>query len=83
MGLNNRVNRRQFLRAQGALLTLPFMPSLAKTDIIKPAKRLVIMYIPNGIVRRCFFPGEEEKVIGKKLKRSIDFHTVLSDDLFE
>lgn len=61
MGLNNRVNRRQFLRAQGALLTLPFMPSLAKTDIIKPAKRLVIMYIPNGIVRRCFFPGEEEK----------------------
>ena len=36
------------------------MPSLAKTDVVKPPKRLVIMYIPNGIVRRCFFPGEEE-----------------------
>jgi len=25
----------------------------------KPDKKLVIMYIPNGIVRRCFFPGED------------------------
>lgn len=25
-----------------------------------PDKKLVIMYVPNGIVRRCFFPGEEK-----------------------
>ncbi len=29
----------------------------------KPDKKLVIMYIPNGIVRRCFFPEEEEGVL--------------------
>jgi len=29
----------------------------------KPDKKLVIMYIPNGIVRRCFFPGEEEEAL--------------------
>ncbi|MFP6674381.1 MAG: DUF1552 domain-containing protein [Pirellulaceae bacterium] len=25
----------------------------------QPSKKLVMVYIPNGIVRRCFFPGEE------------------------
>ena len=40
---------------------LPFFPSLGKAanPVQKPAKKLVIVYIPNGIVRRCFFPGEE------------------------
>jgi hypothetical protein len=61
--------RRQFLRANGAILALPYLPSMAhamdeepKTsgDVSgKPSRKLVIMYIPNGIVRRCFFPGEE------------------------
>ncbi|MCA9058089.1 MAG: DUF1552 domain-containing protein [Planctomycetaceae bacterium] len=58
------ISRRQFLRAKGAAMALPFLPSLAWADgtgsAIRPAKKLVIMYIPNGIVRRCFFPGEEE-----------------------
>lgn len=44
-------------------MTLPFLPSIAKADdlqaIKKPAKKLAIVYLPNGIVRRCFFPGEE------------------------
>ena len=63
--------RRKFLKAKGAILTLPFLPSLANGDDAatvgglvgdpgKPSKKLVIMYVPNGLVRRCFFPGEEE-----------------------
>ena len=31
-----------------------------KNKTKKPSKKLVIMYVPNGLVRRCFFPGEEE-----------------------
>ncbi len=44
-------------------MTLPFLPSIAKADdlqaIKKPDRKLAIVYLPNGIVRRCFFPGEE------------------------
>ncbi len=57
------MTRRKFLRTKGALLTLPFLPSIAAAaprKRIKPAKRLVFMYVPNGLVRRCFFPGEEQ-----------------------
>lgn len=57
-------NRRHFLKAQGAKLLLPALPSLAygasrRFEEARPSKKLMIMYIPNGIVRRCFFPGEE------------------------
>ena len=60
-----RISRRNFLRANGALLSLPFLHSLAgaaeKASIVaKPSQKLVIVYIPNGIVRRTFFPGEED-----------------------
>ena len=60
------ISRRKFLVANGAVLTLPFFPSLAEErsrKVIKPSKKLVMMYVPNGIVRRCFFPGEENKVL--------------------
>lgn len=58
------ITRRKFLKAKGAVLTLPFLHSLADAannpvDASRPSKKLVIMYIPNGIVRRSFFPGEE------------------------
>ena len=58
-------NRRDFLKAQGAVMMLPFLPSLARgvsptIESASPSKKLLIMYIPNGIVRRCFFPGEEQ-----------------------
>ena len=54
-------NRRQFLRTNGAVLSLPFLHSLATASgTVKPSKKLVIMYVPNGLVRRCFFPGEQE-----------------------
>ena len=57
-------SRRKFLRVNGAAMALPFLPSLAKADEgLKVAgglrKKLIIIYMPNGIVRRCFFPGEE------------------------
>jgi len=59
------LSRRNFLRTQGAILSLPFMHSLSAAagqdqGEAKPSKKLLIMYIPNGIVRRCFFPGEED-----------------------
>lgn len=46
-------------------MMLPFLPSLARgvspaIESASPSKKLLIMYIPNGIVRRCFFPGEEQ-----------------------
>ena len=64
--MDTNISRRHFLKTKGAAVALPFMPSLAhamadapkKGD--KPAKRFVFMYVPNGLVRRCFFPGEEE-----------------------
>ncbi|MBB3209389.1 hypothetical protein FHS27_005229 [Rhodopirellula rubra] len=57
-------SRRSFLRIHGGTLVLPFLPSLAWADGISseigtPNKKMVIVYLPNGIVRRCFFPGEE------------------------
>ena len=57
------MNRRQFLRTGGAAMALPFLPSIgqsAKPSANVPDKKLVMMYVPNGLVRRCFFPGEEE-----------------------
>ena len=55
------LSRRKFLRSQGALLTLPFMPSLASAKSLKaqkkPDKKMVMFYVPNGINRRGFFPG--------------------------
>ena len=68
------LSRRSFLRAKGSVLTLPFLPSLVSAadgpqvsnqgdSGNKPSKKLVIVYMPNGIVRRCFFPGEENAEI--------------------
>lgn len=63
-----KVSRRRFLRAKGAILSLPFLHSIAKATEdspqgTRPSKKLVIMYLPNGIVRRCFFPGEEDAAL--------------------
>ncbi len=56
------VSRRQFLRANGAVLALPFLPSIAGGAVkaTQPSKKLAMVYVPNGLVRRCFFPGEED-----------------------
>ena len=60
------LSRRQFLVANGAALALPVLPSLAAKPgrmTNKPSRKLVIMYVPNGVVRRCFFPGEEKAAL--------------------
>ena len=58
------ISRRSFLKAGGATMLLPMLHSspaaMAAKRFAKPDKKLVIMYIPNGIVRRQFFPGEGE-----------------------
>jgi len=56
------ISRRKFLIAGGATVALPALPSLAAgatSKATKPAKKLVMMYVPNGLNRRGFFPGEE------------------------
>ena len=57
-------SRRAVLRGGGATLLLPFMESIscaqnASAAVAAPSKKLAIVYLPNGIVRRCFFPGEQ------------------------
>tara|TARA_Y100000589_G_scaffold142477_1_gene135990 strand:+ start:429 stop:1787 length:1359 start_codon:yes stop_codon:yes gene_type:complete len=60
-----KLSRRQFISTSGATMALPFMPSLARGSekALLPNKKLVMMYIPNGILRRYFFPGEEDAVL--------------------
>ena len=43
----------------GATLALPWMESLGKNSHnVEPAKRIAWFYVPIGVVRRGFFPGE-------------------------
>ena len=58
-------SRRSFLRGVGgAALALPWLESLAlsarpsRTSDRPPPRRLAFYYVPIGIVRRGFFPGE-------------------------
>ena len=73
--------RRSFLRGSaGATLALPWLESLAvaNTATAKPAQRLAIFYVPIGVVRRGFFPGEEDAAIPKftssqkEIQRKVD-----------
>ena len=67
------VSRRRFLTGTGgAVLYLPWLESFrssssgaeaAGTSV--PAQRLAFFYLPNGIVRRGFFPGESDRPIPK------------------
>ena len=56
------INRRDFLRgAGGAILSLPWFESMAKLAPTRmPKTRLAYFYVPIGVVRRSFFPGEAE-----------------------
>lgn len=60
--------RRRFLRGLGgAVLALPWMESMAgpQRAAITPAMRMAHFYVPIGVVRRGFFPGEANDVIPK------------------
>lgn len=60
--------RRQFLAAAGGtVLSLPWLESLqaATAGNEKPPLRMAFFYLPNGIVRRGFFPGESDRELPK------------------
>jgi len=72
----NKSNRRQFMQtiqgAAGASLALPLFESLAgaaatklSSKAAKPPVRMAIYYVPMGVIRRGFFPGESETEIPK------------------
>ncbi|MAF23450.1 MAG: hypothetical protein CMP26_12725 [Roseibacillus sp.] len=60
-------SRRSFLRGiGGATLALPWMESFGKeAAVAKPAQRIAWFYVPIGVVRRGFFPGEASAGIPK------------------
>ena len=62
-----RTNRRRFLRGLGgASLALPWMPSIAMAAHADSVPmRMAHFYVPIGVVRRGFFPGEANDVIPK------------------
>ena len=56
-------SRRNFLRGMGgSILALPSMESLATGPAKGVAQRMAFYYVPIGVVRRTFFPGEENGV---------------------
>ena len=67
------VSRRRFLTgAGGAALSLPWLESFTNQCRAEnggknpaPAKRLAFFYLPNGITRRGFFPGEGDRALPK------------------
>ena len=60
-------SRRRFLRGlSGAALALPWMESICSATATEmAAKRMAHFYVPIGVVRRGFFPGEADHVIPK------------------
>lgn len=60
-------SRRQFLRGiGGATLALPWLECLTAHELDSVAKtrlRMAHFYVPIGVVRRGFFPGEADHVI--------------------
>ncbi|MEC9124066.1 MAG: DUF1552 domain-containing protein, partial [Verrucomicrobiota bacterium] len=56
-------SRRNFLSGiGGSILALPWMESLAAVPSQAVAQRLAFYYVPIGVVRRTFFPGEENGI---------------------
>ena len=56
-------SRRNFLCGMGgSILALPWMESLAAGPAQSVAQRLAFYYVPIGVVRRTFFPGEENGI---------------------
>ena len=58
-------SRRNFLRGlSGAALSLPLLESAGMAASTKAAaKRMAHFYVPIGVVRRGFFPGEADSII--------------------
>ena len=69
MNDSNNLSRRRFITASGgAVLSLPWLESMVSANEskkAKPAQRMAFFYLPNGIVRRGFFPGEGDRPLPK------------------
>ena len=61
------LNRRSFLKgAAGGSLSLPWLETIASAaNSETPPQRLAVFYVPIGVVRRSFFPGESEAEVPK------------------
>ena len=72
-----RTDRRSFLRGLGGtILTLPWLESLSVAgDAIRPRQRLAFYYVPIGVVRRGFFPGEANAAIPQFTSSQIEIET--------
>ena len=71
-------NRRSFLRgAAGATLSLPWLESLAHgaSAPAAPPTRMAVFYVPIGVVRRAFFPGEQDAAIPEFSSNQIEIAT--------
>ena len=60
-------SRRAFLRGLGGTaLALPWLESQSRAEAPKaPAQRIAWFYVPIGVVRRGYFPGEENGPVPK------------------
>lgn len=71
-----QTSRRAFLRGiGGAVLALPWLESLGGAAVAAkaPAQRIAWFYVPIGVVRRGFFPGEADTRVpefSKKFKQA-------------
>lgn len=65
--MTRTTTRRRFLRGLGgATLALPWIESIAGTaPANQMTQRMAHFYVPIGVVRRGFFPGEADHVIPK------------------
>jgi len=50
--------RRTFLKSAAATLSLPFLETFASSQALKPNKRVLWFYLPNGIMPEKWFPKE-------------------------
>jgi len=62
------IGRRTFLRGMGtSALALPWMESLAVGGKnFQIPQRAAFYYVPIGVVRKTFFPGEEKSAVQQK-----------------
>ena len=60
--ITESLTRRTFLQSAGALVAMPAFASLGtRGKAQSPSKKLVVYYQPNGVIRKAFFPGEENR----------------------
>ncbi|MFO0932614.1 MAG: DUF1552 domain-containing protein [Planctomycetota bacterium] len=61
--MSSAPSRRAFLRAAGACVALPFLPSFGRAAAAAPSsarpRRTVFLYVPNGVNREAWTPKAE------------------------